>query len=147
MHLEIVTPLGAPVSEFRYLWGKHVIGFEPACHCAACLLGAFDPAVKPGLQPGRVDLLDEAADAFYLCGVAWNYQLASNLHLVVEREAGAVAEVRSAAGVLFRVHGARALPIPALPPGWNGLDRLFTRCRNFQWAVSRYGYEPRGARA
>jgi hypothetical protein len=145
VYLEIVTPFGAPVSEFRYLWGRHVTGFDPACHCAACLLGRADPAVKPGLQPGRVDLLDVPADAFYLCGVAWNHRLTSNMHLVVEQAPGEIAEVTSASGVRFRLHGARALPIPALPPGWNGLPRLFTRCRNFQWAVSRYGYHPRNA--
>jgi hypothetical protein len=33
-----------------------------------------------------------------------------------------------------------ALPIPMIEPGWKGLDKETTRCKNFQFGVEYFGW-------
>ena len=48
-------------------------------------------------------------------------------------------------GVTFTIRDARALRIDRLPRGWMGLGKKFTDCRNFQFGVQMFGYNPQNS--
>ncbi len=78
----------------------------------------------------------------YVCGVGAGEtarRRATNLHLPLRHEDGAVVEVMSWNGYLFRAENAVRLEIPPLPRGWHGLPDAQTQCRNFQFAVEYFG--------
>ena len=45
-------------------------------------------------------------------------------------------------GVTFTIRDAFALRIDRLPNDWMGLSPEFTTCRNFQFGVQQFGYNP-----
>lgn len=129
---------GAGTRQFRFLWGKRVTGFYPHLHCARSLIGSYTLEVNRDMGSGdrTIDLGD--ADFFYLCGVTKKWD--TNLHLAVRPRLGARCSITAYNGVRFQILGGDAIAIPMLPDGWRGLPTEFTRCRNFQFGVDRYGY-------
>ena len=130
------------VTGWRYLWLKYVSGFRPGRHCAGCLVGPYSDVVNRVSMPtGAMLSLDEATGYrhVYLCGVAASGGWTANLHLAAEPAPGEIAEVWSSTGMKFRIHNARRLPIPALPPGHGGFKSEYTTCRNWQYGVAHFG--------
>lgn len=126
---------------WRFLWAKRVRGFDPAVHCARCLVG---PYVQPfgrrmaanqplviSAQPGAV---------LYFCGVSLPYRWESNLHLAVEARPGASCEVTAYNGDMLRIEGAAALPFDdsAARARFPGFGPAFLTCRNFQFAAQHF---------
>ena len=120
---------------FRFLWLKHVTGFDPAQHCAKGLLGSYSKLLPfRGTPPGftvEAEIADDAAPFLYLCGVAGKY--ADNLHLAMEPAPGEEVFYEDER-ITVRVQGARQVPIPELPPDVvAGLTRPFHTCRNYRF--------------
>ena len=125
---------------FEHLWGKHVRGFKPWKHCAACLQGSMAAAVTPGMSDGEYELQDSL---FYLCGVGQpdrkresphTWRRYTNVHLAVVPRQGSVASAGSVYGALFTIHDAQAILIKHLSPGFAGIsDERHTGCKNFQF--------------
>lgn len=133
---------------FRHLWVRYVRGVRLDRHCALSFVGKGDPRVRP-----RATLLEEPltldvarVPMIYLCGVALG-TYAQNLHVAMAPEVGATFEVETYNGYVVRGSGARLLPIPPLPEGWNGLGPKFTTCRNFRAAVAYRDLVADGARS
>ena len=125
---------------FRYFWAKYVRGFDPAHHCAKCLVGDWSKHTRMGMALPVEFGFDESKDFrfVYICGVSSiGYQ--SNLHIVLEPEDDASCSVKAFNGTVFDIQGARRLLIPPLPDGWQGKDRKYTTCRNFQFGVAYFG--------
>ncbi|MDF1565305.1 MAG: hypothetical protein P1V51_19870 [Deltaproteobacteria bacterium] len=130
---------------FRQFWMKYVRGANPRKHCQKGLVGPVSPKIKIETLPlATVIDLDEvptaAWDYLYICGVHQRLQWSQNFHMPLRLKPGSVAVLRTWNGYEFRVKHAELLEIPALPEGWKGLAAEFTTCRNFQFAVARYGY-------
>jgi hypothetical protein len=64
-----------------------------------------------------------------------------NFHLPLKLAAGARETPQTYNGYTIRVENGLALPIPELEVGWKGLDLETTRCKNFRFAVSRFGWK------
>lgn len=132
MDLFVEDPRG-----FKHLWLKSVVGFNPTCHCFHCLVGRREPRVFPRMAPGTTVPLDPSeAKFFYLCGVAYPWSWDNNLHLAVRVEPGSSTTAFAYNGCEFTVRGGVAVPIPALPDGFEGRPKSFTTCRNFQFGVA-----------
>ena len=124
--------------DFRFLWLKKVHGFDPAVHCAKCLLGSYVKGLPfRGTKTGfTLDTDVEMGEAkyLYLCGVAGRW--ADNLHLAMEAAPGERV-CYDDARIFVLVEGARLLAIPELPESVSSLlTRPFHTCRNY-----RFGWE------
>jgi hypothetical protein len=127
------------VQGFRFLWLRHVTGFNHAKHCAACFRGWRDERVTPRLELGRSLVVDpKHAPASYLCGVSVA-GLANNLHVAFRAKPGGRIELPAYGDQRVILTDAEALPIPALPEGYRDLPRSFTTCRNYQFGVAHFG--------
>jgi len=126
IHAELKT------GRYRYLWLKRVRGFDPSRHCARCLIGDYDRAIRFGSKyvPGfsfTAEIPPDAAPFVYLCGVTSRW--ADNLHVAILPAAGAAFEYEDA-NIRVAVVGAERLAIPMvdLP-----LPEAFATCRNYQF--------------
>lgn len=132
---------------FRHLWMRYVRDVRLDRHCIQTFVGKGDPRFHPRTTKiGDNAILDvERTPLIYLCGVTWrSYE--DNLHIALTHEVGETFEIPTYNGYVVRGNGARVLPIPPLPDGWNGLGKDFTTCRNFQTSVAyqdliRQGYK------
>ena len=112
MHISIAVK----TDDFRFLWLKKVYGFDPAVHCAKCLLGSYVKGLPfRGTKTGftlSADVDMTGVPYLYLCGVAGRY--ADNLHLPLVPATG---EEVCYEDERIRVHvqGARLLAIPEMP--------------------------------
>lgn len=142
-------PNAGPVVGWRYLWAIEVWGFDHTQHCLQTFAkhSRRIPEVKPGMRsdspievtfgptpPGR------PASFLYVCGVATVGGYRNNLHAVVKPRRGGFANVTAYTGDVLTVVGGDLQPIPELPQLYNGMSAEFTTCRNFQWAVSAFGW-------
>jgi hypothetical protein len=89
--------------------------------------------------------MDESRTApyLYICGVgvgARSLLHEKNFHMALQPREGRNETRTTYNGYVIEVAGAEALLIPEIPDGWNDLPREHTRCKNFQFAVSRFGY-------
>ena len=126
---------------FTHFWLRYVRGFSPNFHCQQSLRGTRDPRFRKGMLLGAPITLFEFLhfDYIYLCGVT--PQRYPGLHLALELSPGAQVETETYNGIRIRVEGATNLEIPALPDGFAGMSRRFTRCRNWQFGVAYYGLQ------
>ena len=134
MHIELTVKTNA----YRYLWLKHVRGFDPAVHCARCLKGSYanllpyraDRAIPAGLQ-AAAEIAPDLAPYHYLCGVTSRW--ADNLHLVFQRQPGSRIEFEDPR-IAVLITDAVQVPIRALPDEVAaGLTKEFWSCRNYQF--------------
>ena len=144
-------PTMAPgkIQGFRFLWAFYVNGYDPEFHCQPCfrgerVVGFCTPTAESG-RPIILDKLDRYPYV-YVCGVGIgpkNELRHKNLHFPLQYVEGAIAEATTYNGYVFRARNAAMLPIPPLPPGWQGKADEHVRCKNFQFAVAYFGYRPR----
>lgn len=130
---------GTRLSGYPYFWIKAVSGCNPKFHCHRALVGRFLFGKGHDWTLGESRTFDVPEGVvLYVCGVShrgWSY----NLHAALVPEAGAAAiTLPMVDGQELIVLGARQLEIPPLPLRWAGLDKSFTTCRNFQFAVHHY---------
>lgn len=133
---------------FRFLWARYVIGFDPSKHCQLCLLGRTSARFKMGdFGVPAVIILDEFADFdfIYICGVAHGQRWARNFHLAARHREGAEARGRCYTGQEIVLLNGELIEIPLLPDGFNGKNRSFTTCRNYQFGAAVYQRNARGA--
>lgn len=146
--LEVTHPSvgSGKIEGFRFLWAYYVDGYRSDRHCQPCFYGELAPQFSSNTaSAGSVINLDKM-DRYpyvYICGVAsgkdselWH----RNLHMPLEYSEGEVAEATTYNGYYFRAMNASRIRIPCLPDGWNGLKLKQTRCKNFEFAVSKFGY-------
>jgi hypothetical protein len=127
---------------FVQLWGVHVKDFDSEKHCQYCLKGRKEPQLHRTMLSGDYQLSSDAP-YFYLFAMGRGFRRDTNVHLAVKPYPGAVASIGSMYGVTFTIRDARALRIDRLPKGWMGLDEDYTTCRNFQFGVQMFGYNPK----
>jgi hypothetical protein len=121
------------LSGFKYFWLKSVRDYRLDVHCARCLVGPYEKRINktmPLSQPVELN-----GDLVYLCGVANGWNWARNFHAAAAFELGASFIVSTYNGLTVHFMNARLIEIKPLPDRWNGLDKSFTTCRNYQFAV------------
>ena len=134
---------GPKVTGYAFLWCKAVCGFRPQFHCAACLAGPFLKPAGTWAPPPNVRteyVLPPSAKAMYVCGVSSPRGYATNLHAPCRPAPGEGFEMPMVDGQRLIVEGATLMDIPPLPDKWRGLTPAFTRCRNWRFGVSQFGY-------
>lgn len=136
-----VRGLESASQTFVQLWGVHVNNFDPERHCQYCLKGNKAPQLHRAMMSGDYPLSSDAP-YFYLFAMGRGHKRDTNVHLAVQPYPGAVASIGSMYGVTFTIRDARALRIDRLPKGWMGLGKEYTDCRNFQFGVQMFGYNP-----
>jgi hypothetical protein len=127
------------LSGFQYFWLKSVRDYRLDVHCARCLVGPYDRRINktmPLHQP-----VELRGDLVYLCGGATGRRWAQNFHAAAKLQEGESFATPTYNGLMVRFHNALMIPIQPLPDGWNGLDKPFTTCRNYQFAVQMEGRE------
>jgi hypothetical protein len=145
--LEVSHPASPPgrIGGFRFLWAMYVNGYRPDRHCQPGLKGRRVAEFNSRSARSGVRVQFDRMDRYpylYECGVgagATSRRRVTNLHLPLRYEAGAVAEVTSWNGYLFRTENAVCVAVPPLPRCRNGLPDAQTQCRNFQFAVACFG--------
>lgn len=130
----MILQLHVKDAAYRFLWLKHVVGFDPRVHCARCLKGEYEKMIPYGrILPGtRVEKqLTTDAPFLYLCGVTSKY--AENLHIAFVPD-GPQSVFYEDAHIEVTLTGARQVPISPLPDAvQDTLTPPFTRCRNYQF--------------
>jgi hypothetical protein len=135
-----------PIQGFRFFWAFYVNGAKPDVHCQACFRGKRSNKLQSvSARSGIEYVMDEfrAAPYLYLCGVGTgprNLLREKNFHLALQPQEGRNETRTTYNGYVIEASGAEALPIPEIPDGWNGLPQEHTRCRNFRFAIDRFGY-------
>jgi hypothetical protein len=136
LRLELRTP-------YRFFWLKYLpprSAFDPAQHCAACLLGPWSSVIrwnkpstrKPAgfrLECGLDEYPAESHPYLYLCGVAESW--AHKFHCLMQRDP-AESFTHSDPRIELAVEGMRRLTIQPAPPGVRHLPRGFWTCRCWQ---------------
>src|SRR6185312_3386653 len=155
--LEVTHPTqnSGKIEGFRFLWAFYVDGYRSDKHCQPCFYGELEHQFATNTASvDTVVALDEM-DRYpyvYICGVASGKEAElwhRNLHMPLKFVEGEVAEATTYNGYHFRATNASRIRIPCLPDGWEGIEDVkHTRCKNFQFAVSAFGYPspPREAR-
>jgi hypothetical protein len=132
------------------MWAFYVNGYRVDKHCQPGLKGCRAPNFYTGHAISGVPIVFDRMDHYpyvYICGVGIGPKTElrhQNLHFPLEFKEGAEATITSYNGYMFQARNAVAkLPIPELPAGWNSIQNLeHTRCKNFRFAVSAFGYPP-----
>jgi hypothetical protein len=124
-------------TQFKHLWGRYILGFKPAYHCARSFKSRLATGIKPFMIDGEYEL-DSAYELFYLCGVGWTDRGRTNVHLAVTPRSGSTASIDSAYGSRFTITDAQAIPIQPLPERWRGLPGKHWRCKNFQFGCQMF---------
>jgi hypothetical protein len=140
MHLE-VRGMATASQTFVQLWAMYVRDFDSTKHCMYCLKGRKEATLHRQMTDGDYELATDFP-YFYLFAMGRGDRSISNVHLPVRPHPGAVASIGSIYGVTFTVRDAYALRVDRLPDGWEGLDKDYTSCRNFQFGVQEFGYCP-----
>ena len=131
-----------PIDGFRFMWAFYVRGYKPEFHCQRCFIGRrVDEFSTPTASSGMTTVLDrlDRYPYVYICGVGAGAKAElrhRNLHLPLRYKEGGIVEKPTYNGYIFRAENAEALPIPALPDDWMGLERKHARCKNLQFAVA-----------
>jgi hypothetical protein len=145
--LTLHTHDGSPFKGFRYFWAKVVRGFQPKQHCAKCLVGAWVPDMGPNWlqgERGRIKVQVPEGAFLYVCGVSSPYRWENNFHMALKPgELGHEITSTTYNGARVTAVGGIELPRPAEPAAAADpeRDRLFLKCRNFQFGAA---YFPQG---
>jgi hypothetical protein len=152
IHLEItdpaVAPVPGPIEGFRFFWAFYVKGYRPERHCQPCFRGKLVKEVCTATVRSGVEYRLDAIERYgyvYVCGVGTGPKAQlkdKNFHLPLRFREGGTVTATTWNGYTVTARNAEAVPIPALPEGWQGLSREHTRCKNFQFAVAQFGYPP-----
>ena len=142
----VVMADGPAVRRYRWFWIRAVTGFDPRFHCARCLRGRWlHRTSTPWPADGRLVFAFRPGEVAYVCGVTRRWS--DNLHVAIDPwTPGEGAEAPMLGGGVLCIEGGIRLEIPALPDGWRGLGREFTKCRNFQFGVAWSGLSKNEAR-
>lgn len=136
----LTFPGGGHLVGWSYFWGWYVTGFNPEQHCQKCFFGYRSQKVKNGMRINDPIVLDEHPDAdfFYLCGgdEGWDYN--KNFHLALRYNPDFDTRAKMSTGTPVLVTNSQYIEIPPLEIGFNGKDRKFTTCRNYQFGVQAY---------
>ena len=170
-NLEVVRLLISGASEtlqgYNYFWIRAVEGFNPKKHCMECIRGGWKLSGLNKMKLNQSVELRMKRDVGYICGGTSRYARNShpgpqphefpmpggaitytkNLHLPFEKAPGHVEKVTLVEGQTLTLLNGRRLDFPSLPKGWAGLGDEFTTCRNFQFAVHRFGVSEQTVRA
>ncbi len=137
------------IDGFRFMWAFYVKGYRPEKHCQSGLIGRrVDDFYTGHALSGRAVQLDrmDRYPYVYICGVGDGPKRelkGKNLHFPLRYREGGRAEIVSYNGYVFVAENAERIAIPPLPDGWNGVTNIdHTRCKNFQFAVTMFGYPP-----
>lgn len=121
-------------------------GYDQTRHCQPCFKGTVSRQLNTRtVQSGKLYTMDERSSFpyLYICGVGMGPKTRlheKNFHLPVEFSPGAREVRQTYNGYTVTVENAVAVPIPELEDGWKGLDRETTRCKNFRFAVAKFGW-------
>ncbi|MGH7717147.1 MAG: hypothetical protein ACREML_14275 [Vulcanimicrobiaceae bacterium] len=112
--------------------------FNPAQHCAQCLIGEYVDAFGTKMPDGQVSQVELAEGEFlYLCGVSQPYRWPLNFHLALRPVEDGFAQGKLYTGDALLVTGAEAVPIA--PDGaiaaFPGRGKEYLTCRNFQFGA------------
>ncbi len=123
-------------SGFRYLWLKHVTGFNPEYHCAKCLRGKYIDQFglkMPANQSIPIDLPNESV--VYACGVAWPYRWANNMHMAMRIKPHARCETTLYTGdkILFEGFEKIEFTDQKAKLTYPRFSASYLTCRNFQF--------------
>lgn len=135
-----------PVQGFRFFWAYYVTGFRQSAHCQPCFKGKLSPSLNSRtVRSGTAYVMNERRTFpyLYVCGVGVGPEKLlreQNFHLPLRPEPGGREVRETYNGYVITVENGRAVPIPELPDGWNGLDTPTTRCKNFRFAVAQFGW-------
>jgi hypothetical protein len=125
------------LSGFMHWWLKSVRGYRLDVHCARCLVGPYEKRINRAMPLNEP--VELRGDLVYLCGVADGRRWVNNFHAAAKLEIGTRFSVPTYNGLTVHFENARMIAIEPLPDGWNGLDKSFTTCRNYQFAVQMAG--------
>lgn len=134
------------IQGFRFFWAYYVTGYRSGQHCQPCFTGKRADNFCTGTARSGEQVIFQLTDHYryvYICGVGVGPKAElhhKNFHWALRYERDSVIEAQTYNGYALTATNAVALPIPALPPGWNGLSLETTRCKNFQFAVEYFGY-------
>lgn len=146
IHVEHRENEPGPIRGFKFFWAYYLVGYDQSIHCQPCFKGSVSRQFSTRTaHSGKLYTMNErtAFPYLYICGVGLgpkNLLHEKNFHLPVEFRPGAHEVRQTYNGYTIRVENAAALPIPELEAGWKGLDLETTRCKNFRFAVDRFGW-------
>lgn len=137
-----ITSSADRVQGWSYLWCKEVRGFNPAVHCAKCLIGKYENRFGQK-SPVNEDIdLDgyEPGAILYFCGVSRPYRWMNNAHLAVRvtGDAADVVTIGFYTGDALTVYGAQGIPFNDTSARAQYGDRssAYLTCRNFQFGAA-----------
>jgi hypothetical protein len=121
------------LSGFQYWWLKSVRDYRLDVHCARCLVGPYDRRINKAMPLNQP--VELHGDLVCLCGGAAGQRWVHHFHAAAKLEVGTQFSVPTYNGLTVHFHNAQMIPIEPLPESWNGLNKAFTTCRNYQFAV------------
>ena len=144
--IEHPTQRSGPMNGFRFLWAYLVSGYRSDRHCQRCFYGKLVPELSPTSDSVGVPIqlaLSERHPFAYVCGVSagpTSERAVRNLHLPLRYEEGQTVTMPTYNGYTLIASNAGLVAVTSLPDNWKGLERGHARCKNFQFAVSAFGY-------
>lgn len=139
--LTLVGTKGPDLQGFRYMWLKHVWGFNPLTHCAQCLVGQYLKCVGPNMDANDPQSLPGIPEGqfYYLCGVSAPYQWQNNFHLVFTQGQDTI-EAPLWTGARFVLEGAKRIPFDdqAAKTLFPERTKAYLTCRNFQFGAGMF---------
>lgn len=133
---------GANVAGFRHLWMKTVTRFDPANHCARCLVGAYEKSFGTRMAVNEaISAAYPAGTVLYLCGVSAPYRWEKNFHLAARVVPGKTIFAPLYNGDVLDIEGLEEIPFDdqAAREQHSSLGEAFLSCRNFQFGVHHFG--------
>ena len=124
---------------FRFFWLKKVTGFNHEKKCCQCLLGKLHPnqisQTTKTIAPVFIDA--SAADIFYLCGVAIDFDYNKNFHLAWQVSLGSETESTTYNGIHIKITDAKIIKFDgnAALQMYPEKPTSYLKCRNFQFGA------------
>lgn len=138
----LIVSNARPLKEaFKYFWMKSVSGFNPAQHCARCLVGPYVEQVGLGMPLDQDVMIDAAeGDVFYLCGVSMPFRRDNNLHFALRANESAAAQIDLYSGGCVNAVGFERIAFTdaVARAQYAGKAAAFLTCRNFQFGAQEF---------